>query len=125
VPPPAMGAESLPAAPESGPADREEAARAIELVDRHSARNYAPLPVVISRGEGAWVWDAEGRRYLDALAAYSALNFGHRHPALVAALERQLEQVTLTSRAFHNDQLGPFCRDLAALCGKDRVLVMN
>jgi ornithine--oxo-acid transaminase len=95
------------------------------LEQRHGARNYRPLPVVISRGEGCWVEDVEGRRYLDALSAYSALNFGHRHPALVAAAERQLERLTLTSRAFHNDQLGPFCAELAELCAKDLVLPMN
>jgi ornithine--oxo-acid transaminase len=97
----------------------------VELVDRYGARNYAPLPIVIAHAEGAWVYDPEGRAYLDALAGYSALNFGHRHPDLVAAAKRQLDRVTLTSRAFHSDQLGPFCRDLADLCGKDRVLPMN
>jgi ornithine--oxo-acid transaminase len=98
---------------------------AIALEDRYSAHNYHPLPVVVSRAEGAWVYDEEGRRYLDALAAYSALNFGHRHPDLLAAARAQLERATLTSRAFHNDQLGPFCRELAELCGKDQVLTMN
>jgi len=97
----------------------------IALEERHGAHNYHPLPVVVAGGEGAWVTDTGGRRYLDALAAYSALNFGHRHPALLAAARAQLERVTLTSRAFHNDQLGPFCAELAALCGKDRVLPMN
>nr|WP_255353871.1 ornithine--oxo-acid transaminase [Phycicoccus sp. Soil748] len=89
------------------------------------ASNYGPLPVVIAHGEGAWVTDVEGRRYLDALAGYSALNFGHRHPALVAAARAQLERLTLTSRAFHSDRLGVFCRDLATLAGKDLVLPMN
>ena len=97
----------------------------IELADRHGAHNYHPLPVAIASAEGAWVRDVEGRPYLDALSAYSALNFGHRHPRLVAAAREQLDRVTLTSRAFHNDQLGPFCRELAALCRKDRVLPMN
>jgi ornithine--oxo-acid transaminase len=97
----------------------------IELVELRSAHNYHPLPIVVAEAEGAWVTDVEGRRYLDALAAYSALNFGHRHPALVAAARAQLDRVTLTSRAFHNDQLGPFCDQLAALCGKDKVLPMN
>src|SRR5881396_2787426 len=95
------------------------------LADAHSAHNYHPLPVVIAHGEGAWVTDVEGRRYLDCLSAYSALNFGHRHPRLVAAAHAQLERLTLTSRAFGNDQLDPFCRELADLCGKDMVLPMN
>jgi ornithine--oxo-acid transaminase len=97
----------------------------VELAERYGVRNYDPLPIVVAQAEGAWVRDPEGRRYLDALAAYSALNFGHRHPDLLAAARRQLDRVTLTSRAFHNDQLGAFCRDLAGLCGKDRVLPMN
>jgi ornithine--oxo-acid transaminase len=91
----------------------------------HCARNYHPLPVVVSRGEGVWVEDVEGRRYLDALSAYSALNFGHRHPRLLGAAADQLERLTLTSRAFHSDQLGPFCEELAAFCGKQLVLPMN
>jgi ornithine--oxo-acid transaminase len=92
---------------------------------RHIASNYAPLPVEIVEGEGAWAVDADGRRYLDCLSAYSALNFGHRHPRLVAAAHAQLDRLTLTSRAFDNDQLGPFCDDLAALCDKELVLPMN
>ena len=95
------------------------------LSEAHSAHNYHPLPVVISQAEGAWVTDAEGRRYLDLLAAYSALNFGHRHPRLVAAAQRQLERVTLVSRAFDHDQFGPFCAELAALAGMEMVLPMN
>jgi ornithine--oxo-acid transaminase len=95
------------------------------LADAHSAHNYHPLPVVIASAEGAWVTDVEGRRYLDLLAAYSALNFGHRHPRLVAAAQRQLERVTLVSRAFDHDQFGPFCAELAALAGMDMVLPMN
>jgi ornithine--oxo-acid transaminase len=95
------------------------------LVHEHSAHNYHPLPVVVSHGAGAWVVDVEGRRYLDCLAGYSALNFGHRHPDLVAAAHRQLDRLTLTSRAFGNDQLGPFCAELAALVGKQQVLPMN
>jgi len=89
------------------------------------ASNYHPLPVVLSHAEGAWVTDVEGRRYLDMLAGYSALNFGHLHPALVGAARDQLERLTLTSRAFHSDRLGPFCRDLATLADKDLVLPMN
>jgi ornithine--oxo-acid transaminase len=96
-----------------------------DLEDRHCAHNYDPLPVVLTAGEGAWVTDVEGRRYLDLLAGYSALNFGHRHPDLVRAARDQLDRLTLTSRAFHSDQLGPFCAELAALCGKDAVLPMN
>jgi ornithine--oxo-acid transaminase len=114
---------STPAAPESETA-RTNAAF-IELEDRVAAHNYSPLPVVVAQAEGVWVTDVEGNRYLDALSAYSALNFGHRHPDLVAAAKDQLDRSTLTSRAFHNDQLGPFCRDLAALLGKDMILPMN
>ena len=95
------------------------------LADRYAAHNYHPLPVTISEAEGAWVRDDRGRRVFDALSGYSALNFGHRHPRLVAAAHAQLDRVTLTSRAFANDQLGPFARDLAALCAKERVLPMN
>ncbi len=98
---------------------------AIAAVEAHAAHNYHPLPVVLARGEGAWVWDADGRRYLDMLAGYSALNFGHRHPRLVAAAERQLGRLTLTSRAFHNDLLGMFAEELSALCGMDAILPMN
>jgi len=98
---------------------------AIDLVEAHSARNYAPLPVVIAEGDGAWVRDVDGRRYLDMLAAYGALNFGHRHPHLTAVARAQLDRLTLTSRAFHNDQLGTFCAALAELAGMDLVLPMN
>jgi ornithine--oxo-acid transaminase len=97
----------------------------VELAQAVTASNYHPLPVVIAEAEGVWVTDVEGRRYLDCLAGYSALNFGHRHPDLVAAAREQLDRVTLTSRAFYNDRLGPFCRDLAALAGMDAVLPMN
>jgi ornithine--oxo-acid transaminase len=91
----------------------------------YCAHNYDPLPVVIARGEGVWVYDVEGRRYFDALSAYSALNFGHRHPRLVAAAVAQLDRLTLTSRAFHHNQLGPFCAELAEFCHSDLVLPMN
>nr|WP_185749232.1 ornithine--oxo-acid transaminase [Humibacillus xanthopallidus] len=97
----------------------------MSLAELWLASNYHPLPVVISHAEGAWVTDVEGRRYLDALAGYSALNFGHLHPALVGAARAQLDRLTLTSRAFHSDRLGPFCRDLATLAGKELVLPMN
>ncbi|SDL21065.1 ornithine--oxo-acid transaminase [Glycomyces sambucus] len=95
------------------------------LEDRYGAHNYHPLPVVLAEGEGAWVTDTEGNRYLDWLAAYSAVNFGHRHPRLVAAAKAQLDRLTLASRAFHTDTLGPFLSGLAELCGKDAVLPMN
>lgn len=97
----------------------------IELDDAWGAHNYHPLPVVIAEAEGAWVTDVEGRRYLDFLSGYSALNFGHRHPALIAAVRDQLDRLTLTSRAFHNDRFGAFCRDLAELTGTEMVLTMN
>ena len=97
----------------------------IELVEHYSAHNYHPLPIVVAEAEGAWVTDVEGKRYLDMLAAYSALNFGHRHPALIAAAHAQLDQLTLTSRAFYNDKMGPFCQGLAELCGMEMVLPMN
>ena len=95
------------------------------LVERYSAHNYHPLPVVIAHGEGAWVTDTDGKRYLDLLSAYSALNFGHRHPRLIEATKRQLDQLTLTSRAFHNDQFGEFAKALAELSGMEMVLPMN
>ena len=102
--------------------------RATELTrlsHEHAAHNYHPLPVVIDEAEGAWVTDVDGRRYLDMLAAYSALNFGHRHPRLIAAAMSQLERLTLVSRAFDHDQFGPFCAELAELAGMDVVLPMN
>ncbi|WP_296194318.1 ornithine--oxo-acid transaminase [uncultured Microbacterium sp.] len=99
--------------------------RIIRAEDEHVAHNYHPLPVVIASGEGAWVTDVDGKRYLDLLSAYSALNFGHAHPALLAAAREQLGRVTLTSRAYHNDKLGPFAAALAELCRKDLVLPMN
>jgi ornithine--oxo-acid transaminase len=107
-----------------GDAD-QQADRLIAEVEAHTAHNYHPLPVVLARGEGAWVEDVAGKRYLDMLAGYSALNFGHCNPVLVAAAERQLGRLTLTSRAFHNDLLGVFGRELAALCGMDAILPMN
>ena len=97
----------------------------IELVERHSAHNYHPLPVVVAEAEGAWVTDVEGKRFLDMLSAYSALNFGHRHPDLIRAAKDQLDRVTLTSRAFHHELFGPFCEQLAELCGMDLVIPMN
>ncbi|MCP2258338.1 ornithine--oxo-acid transaminase [Streptoalloteichus tenebrarius] len=101
------------------------AADYVALDEQWSTHNYHPLPVVIAHAEGAWVTDVAGRRYLDFLSGYSALNFGHRHPELVAAAVEQLGRVTLTSRAFHHDQLGLFCRELAELTGTEMVLPMN
>jgi ornithine--oxo-acid transaminase len=97
----------------------------IELTETYAAHNYHPLPVVLSSGEGAWVTDVEGRRYLDCLAGYSALNFGHSHPRLVEVAREQLGRLTLTSRAFYNDQLGLFARALSDLTEKDLILPMN
>ncbi|KQQ00027.1 MULTISPECIES: ornithine--oxo-acid transaminase [unclassified Rathayibacter] len=105
--------------------DTHRSAALIEAEEAHAAHNYHPLPVVAATGEGAWITDVEGRRYLDCLAAYSAVNFGHSHPVLLEAARAQLSRVTLTSRAFHNDKLGPFVTALAALAGKDMVLPMN
>jgi len=93
--------------------------------DRWSARNYASLPVVIARGEGVWVWDVEGNKYLDCLSAYSAVNQGHCNPRIIAALVEQAERCTLTSRAFQNDKLGPFLEQLCDLVGYDKALPMN
>ena len=109
----------------AGTTGTQTAARLRAQAAAHGAHNYNPLPVVIAEAEGSWVTDVDGRRYLDMLAAYSAINFGHRHPRLVAAAQRQLERVTLVSRAFEHDQFGPFCAELAALAGMDMVLPMN
>ncbi len=97
----------------------------IREVEHWSAHNYHPLPVVIERGEGCWVWDVEGNRYLDMLSAYSAVNQGHRHPKIVAALKAQADRLTLTSRAFHNDQMGSFLGQLCQLLGYPKALPMN
>ena len=97
----------------------------ISQVDKWSAHNYHPLPVVLERGEGEWVWDVEGRKYLDMLSAYSAVNQGHRHPRIIEALRAQAEKLTLTSRAFHNDRMGPFLQTLCEMTGFERALPMN
>ena len=97
----------------------------IELCEQYGAHNYHPLPVVIADAEGIWVWDTAGKKYMDMLAAYSAINFGHRHPAIISAAKGQLEHVTLTSRAFYNDQIGPFFKDLCELTGMEAILPMN
>ena len=94
-------------------------------VDHFSAHNYHPLPVVLERGEGSWVWDVEGTRYLDMLSAYSAVNQGHRHPAIIDAAVQQMGMLTLTSRAFHNDQMGPFLKTLCKVTGFEKALPMN
>lgn len=97
----------------------------IEITERYAAHNYSPLPVVLAHGEGAWVTDVDGVRYLDCLAGYSALNFGHSHPRLVARAQEQLGRLTLTSRAFYSDQLGPFAQALCRLTGKEMMVPMN
>lgn len=97
----------------------------VELEDRFGAHNYHPLDIVIERGEGVWVYDVEGNRYLDFLSAYSAVNQGHCHPRLVKALTEQAKKLTLTSRAFRNDQLGPFLKELTELCEMEVALPMN
>lgn len=97
----------------------------ITLTELHAAHNYSPLEVVVAEAQGAWVKDVEGKRYLDMLSAYSAISFGHRNARINAAAMRQMEKVAVTSRAFFNDQLGPFCNELANLCGMEMVLTMN
>lgn len=103
----------------------DAAADYLAEADRWGASNYKPLPVVLERGEGVWVWDVAGRRYLDMLSAYSALNQGHRHPRIIAALNEQAGRLTLTSRAFQNDQYAPFLRELCELAGYEKALPMN
>lgn len=97
----------------------------IELEETYSAHNYHPLDVVIERGEGVWVYDVDGKKYLDCLSAYSAVNQGHAHPAIKAAAIAQMERITLTSRAFRNDQMGPFLQELCAMTGYEMALPMN
>jgi ornithine--oxo-acid transaminase len=97
----------------------------IEQTEKFGARNYHPLPIVISKAEGVWVEDPEGNKYIDMLSAYSAVNQGHRHPKIIQALKDQADRITLTSRAFHNDQLGYFYEKVSGLTGKSMVLPMN
>src|SRR5215472_6073910 len=104
---------------------RDVADELIETEDRWGAHNYRPLDVVIDRASGVWVYDVDGRRYLDCLSAYSALNQGHCHPLILAALQEQASRVTLTSRAFRNDQLPHFVEELSRLCRMEMVLPMN
>ena len=121
------GWESRPDAPASRAAQADTVVQAnlSALTSQYSAHNYHPLPVVVASASGSWVTGVDGRRYLDLLAGYSALNFGHLHPRLVAAAMRQLSRVTLVSRAFDHDQFGPFCAELAQLCSMEMVLPMN
>jgi ornithine--oxo-acid transaminase len=102
-----------------------QAPRAVELENRHGAHNYHPLPVVLTRGVGVYLFDEQGRRYLDMMSAYSAVSFGHSHPALVAALTEQAGRLAITSRAFHTDRLGPFLETLCHVTGMARALPMN
>ncbi|WP_408056907.1 ornithine--oxo-acid transaminase [Streptomyces huasconensis] len=123
-------ASSVPAAspassPSSGAVGGPATEKFIASAEAHSAHNYHPLPIVVASAEGAWMTDVEGRRYLDMLAGYSALNFGHCNRRLIEAAKAQLERVTLTSRAFHHDRFAEFCTRLAELCGKEMVLPMN
>ncbi|WP_449621691.1 ornithine--oxo-acid transaminase [Robertmurraya sp. Marseille-Q9965] len=97
----------------------------IEQTNKYGARNYHPLPIVVSKAEGVWVEDPEGNKYMDMLSAYSAVNQGHRHPTIIKALKEQADRVTLTSRAFHNDQLGPWYEMVCQLTNKDMALPMN
>ena len=97
----------------------------IDITEKYGARNYHPLDVVLAKGEGCWVWDPEGNRYMDMLSAYSALNQGHRHPKIVQALKDQADKITITSRAFHNELLGDLYKAVAALAGMDSVLAMR
>jgi ornithine--oxo-acid transaminase len=99
--------------------------RLLEQAETWSAHNYDPLPVVLTRGEGVWVYDADGYRYMDMLSAYSAINQGHRHPRIIQALKDQTDRITLTSRAFHNEMFGPFCEKICRLAGMEMVLLMN
>lgn len=97
----------------------------IQITETYSANNYHPLPMVISKGEGIWVWDIDGKKYLDCLSAYSAVNQGHRHPKIIQAMMEQAGRITLTSRAFHNDQMGPLLKKLCEICEMEMALPMN
>lgn len=97
----------------------------VEIESTYGAHNYHPIPVVISKAEGVWVWDPEGRKYIDMLSCYSALNQGHRHPKIIKAATDQMTRLTLTSRAFYNDRLGPFLKKLTGLAGMEMALPMN
>ena len=103
----------------------QSASAYIALEEKYGAHNYHPLPVVLEKGEGVFVWDVEGKRYYDFLSAYSAVNQGHCHPKIIDALKQQADQLTLTSRAFHNDQLGPYEKFMTEVFGYDKILPMN
>src|SRR5208337_2022608 len=105
--------------------DRPRLADFVSVETEYGAKNYKPLDVVLTRGEGVWVWDIEGRRYLDCLSAYSAVNQGHCHPKIREAMIAQAGRLTLTSRAFRNDQLAPFYEELCALTRSHKALPMN
>ena len=122
-PDPPVHTSSFDAAAQTPPAHTPE--EYIALAEAHGAHNYHPLPIVVYRAKGSWIQDPTGKRYLDMLSSYSALNQGHRHPRIIAALKAQAERVTLTSRAFHNDQLGPFLKQLTTISGFDMALPMN
>ena len=107
------------------PQQTSATAQHIEATETYAAHNYHPLPVVLTSGDGAWVTDVDGKRYLDCLAGYSALNFGHSNARLVACATEQLGRLTLTSRAFYNDRLGDFAAALTRLTGKEMMLPMN
>ncbi|MBI5360877.1 MAG: ornithine--oxo-acid transaminase [Planctomycetes bacterium] len=97
----------------------------IDVTEKYGAQNYKPIPVVISHAKGVWVWDADGKKYIDMLSSYSALNQGHLHPAIIKAVKQQLGRVTLTSRAFYNDRIGEFFKAVTGACKMDKVLPMN
>src|SRR6201982_1670680 len=99
--------------------------KAIDLENQFSAHNYAPLPVVLARGEGAHLWDTDGRRYVDMMSAYSAASHGHAHPRILAALTAQAGRLAVPSRAYYNERLGPFLQELCGVTGLDAALPMN
>jgi ornithine--oxo-acid transaminase len=103
----------------------EKTQQYLEEAEKYSAHNYHPLPIVISHGKGVWVTDVEGKKYMDMLAAYSAVNQGHCHPRIIGAAKDQMEKITLTSRAFHNDRMGDFLKKICELTGYEKVLPMN
>lgn len=104
---------------------RDDSVRLMDLADRYGAHNYAPLPIVVERAEGVYMYDGAGKRYIDFLSCYSALSHGHRHPRILAAMQEQIGKVTLTSRAFHNAEMGPFLQELCEYCDMDMALPMN